>query len=107
MSSIRRFIEGRLGLKINDAKSKVDRPRNPKFLGFSFFRHNGNRIRIAPKSIDRFKNGMRGVTARSKGRSVENASASRAPTSAAGCSASGSRKRRASTATSIDGFSVV
>ena len=35
MSSVRRFIEGRLGLKINESKSKVDRPRNRKFLGFS------------------------------------------------------------------------
>jgi hypothetical protein len=26
MSTIRRFIEGRLGLKINEAESKVDRP---------------------------------------------------------------------------------
>ena len=38
MSAVRRFLEGRLGLKLNEEKSKVDRPRNRKFLGFSFFR---------------------------------------------------------------------
>jgi RNA-directed DNA polymerase len=71
MSNVRRFIEGRLGLKINDAKSKVDRPRNRKFLGFSFFRRNGIQIRIAPKSIERFKNRVREITARSNGWSME------------------------------------
>lgn len=71
MSTIRRFIEGRLGLKINEAKSKVDRPRKRKFLGFSFFRRNGIQIRIAPKSIEHFKNRVREITARSNGWSME------------------------------------
>jgi RNA-directed DNA polymerase len=71
MSAIRHFIEGRLGLKINETKSKVDRPRNRKFLGFSFFRRNGIRIRVAAKSIERFKNRVREITARSNGWSME------------------------------------
>lgn len=70
MSTIRRFIEGRLGLKINDTKSKVDRPRNRKFLGFSFFRRNGIQIRVAPKSVKRFKARIREITARSNGWSM-------------------------------------
>ncbi|MHB8145975.1 MAG: group II intron reverse transcriptase/maturase [Vulcanimicrobiaceae bacterium] len=71
MSSVRRFIEGRLGLKLNEAKSKVDRPRNRKFLGFSFFRRDGIRIRVAPKSIERFKNRVREITTCSNGWSME------------------------------------
>jgi len=71
MSAVRRFIEGRLGLRINEEKSKVDRPRNRKFLGFSFFRRNGVQFRIAPKTIERFKARVREITARSNGWSME------------------------------------
>jgi RNA-directed DNA polymerase len=71
MSAIRRFIEGRLSLRINEEKSKVDRPRNRKFLGFSFFRRNGVQFRVAPKTIERFKARVREITARSNGWSME------------------------------------
>jgi RNA-directed DNA polymerase len=71
MSSLRGFIEGRLGLRINEEKSKIDRPSNRKFLGFSFFRRDGIHIRIAPRSIERFKVRVRQITARSNGRSLE------------------------------------
>jgi RNA-directed DNA polymerase len=71
MSTVRHFIEGRLGLRINEEKSKVDRPRNRKFLGFSFFRRNGVQFRVAPKTIERFKARVREITARSNGWSME------------------------------------
>jgi group II intron reverse transcriptase/maturase len=71
MSAVRRFIEGRLGLKLNEEKSKVDRPHNRKFLGFSFFRRKGIQFRIAPKTIERFKARVREITARSNGWSME------------------------------------
>ncbi len=41
MTSVRRFIEQRLKLKINESKSAVDRAAKRKFLGFSFFKRNG------------------------------------------------------------------
>jgi group II intron reverse transcriptase/maturase len=71
MSAVRRFLEGRLGLKLNEEKSKVDRPRNRKFLGFSFFRRHGTQFRIAPKTIERLKERVREITARSNGWSME------------------------------------
>ena len=37
MESTRRFIEGRLRLKVNAAKSAVDRATQRPFLGFSFY----------------------------------------------------------------------
>jgi RNA-directed DNA polymerase len=37
MESIKRFIEKKLKLKVNDSKSAVGRPAERKFLGFSFF----------------------------------------------------------------------
>jgi RNA-directed DNA polymerase len=71
MSAARRFIEGRLGLRINEEKSKVDRPNNRKFLGFSFFRRNGIRIRVASKTIEGFKARVREITDRHNGLSME------------------------------------
>ena len=37
MRNISRFIEEKLGLKVNMTKSKVDRPDGLKYLGFGFF----------------------------------------------------------------------
>lgn len=71
MSTVRGFVEKRLGLRVNEQKSKVDRPRNRKFLGFSFFRRLGVHIRIAPKSIERFKARIREITSRSNGWGME------------------------------------
>ncbi len=71
MSAVRRFVEVRLGLKLNETKSKVDRPRNREFLGFSFFRRNGIHFRVAPKTIERFKERVREMTSRSNGWSME------------------------------------
>lgn len=72
MLSTCRFLEERLSLKVNRAKSAVDRPRNRKFLGYSFFRRLTICLRVAPKSIERFKARVREITARSNGWSMEN-----------------------------------
>lgn len=70
MASVRGFVEGRLGLKVNEQKSTVDRPWRCKFLGFSFYRNKGTRVRIAPKALQRFKDRVREITARSNGQSL-------------------------------------
>lgn len=71
MTNTCRFLEERLSLKVNRAKSAVDRPRNRKFLGYSFFRRLGTKLRVSPKSIARFKTRVRELTARSNGWSIE------------------------------------
>jgi group II intron reverse transcriptase/maturase len=71
MSSLRRFIEDRLGLRINEEKSAVAQPHTRKFLGYSFYGKNPVRFRIAPKTIERLKERVRKITARSNGRGVE------------------------------------
>ncbi len=74
MKSIKKFIESKLKLKVNEAKSAVDRPwRRRKFLGFSFYtKENEVRIRIHEKSIKRFEEKVREITNRNKGISMEN-----------------------------------
>lgn len=51
MESVKRFIEGRLKLKVNLEKSAVDRPWTRKFLGFSFTWEREPRIRLARKTL--------------------------------------------------------
>jgi RNA-directed DNA polymerase len=72
MEGISHFIEDTLKLKINRKKSAVDRPSRRKFLGFSFYKREGKvRNYIPQKPIQRFKNKVKEITARSNGRSME------------------------------------
>jgi group II intron reverse transcriptase/maturase len=64
MESVIRFVEGKLKLKVNRDKSAVDRPWNRKLLGFSFLTNKQATIRLAPKTISRFKEKIRELTDR-------------------------------------------
>lgn len=66
MNSLTSFIEGKLKLKVNQAKSAVDRPWKRKFLGFSFTFHKEPKVRIAKESVKRMKNKIRDITSRKK-----------------------------------------
>jgi RNA-directed DNA polymerase len=69
MESISDFIHRKLKLKVNGAKSAVDRPGKRKFLGFSFTAR--AKRRIAPKAIQRYKGRIRELTRRTRGVSIE------------------------------------
>jgi RNA-directed DNA polymerase len=71
MSSLKQFITKQLKLKVNEQKSAVARPRERKFLGFSFTWQREPKRRIAPKAIVRFKQRVRELTRRTRGVSVE------------------------------------
>jgi RNA-directed DNA polymerase len=72
MASLRRFIAGRLKLKVNEAKSAVDRPQQRKFLGFTFTGgRSANRRKIAPESLRRFMARVRQLTRRNWSISLE------------------------------------
>ena len=71
MKSITRFITQKLKLKVNEAKSAVARPQERKFLGFSFTAGPDIKRRIAPKSLERFKQRIREITRRAKGVSIK------------------------------------
>ena len=70
MESVTYFLTHRLKLKVNQAKSAVARPRQRKFLGFSFTSEREPRRRIAPKAIVRFKERIREQTRRTRGVSL-------------------------------------
>ncbi len=72
MESIERFIEKKLKLKVNKEKSAVGRPKDRKFLGFSFTGgRNPNRRKVAPESIKKFKDKIRRITTRRWSMSME------------------------------------
>ena len=79
MKSVARFITQRLKLKVNETKSAVARPRERKFLGFSFSAGPEVKRVIAPKALDRFKARIREITRRAKGVSIETTIAELAP----------------------------
>jgi group II intron reverse transcriptase/maturase len=70
--SITRFLETKLKLKVNHDKSGVSRPWLRKFLGFTYFQMCGqSKVRIHMKSLKRFKDKVRKVTSRSRGKSLK------------------------------------
>jgi group II intron reverse transcriptase/maturase len=71
MESISRFIEKKLRLKVNREKSDISLPWKSKYLGFCVTNSRENpKIRIHWKSIKRFKERVREITARRRGRSL-------------------------------------
>ena len=72
MGSVVQFLEKKLKLKVNRQKSKVDRASRVKFLGYSFYKYRGEvRIRVATKSLQRFRERMRRLTRRRRSGKLE------------------------------------
>lgn len=57
--SITKFQREPLKLKVNEAKSAVDRRWNRKFLGYSMIAEKKTRLKIAPRSLERLKDNLR------------------------------------------------
>jgi RNA-directed DNA polymerase len=70
LASITHFVETRLKLQVNEAKSAVDRPWNRKFLGYSMTFHKQPRLKVAPESLKRFKGKLRELYRRGRGRNL-------------------------------------
>ena len=70
MRNITRFIEEKLGLKVNMTKSKIDKPKGLKYLGFGFyFDSHAKQYKAKPHqiSVQKFKMKMKKLTSRSWG----------------------------------------
>lgn len=71
MTSITKFIEKKMRLKVNRQKSAIRRPWECKYLGFCVTNSRTKpKIRIHWKSIKRFKERVREITSRRRGRSL-------------------------------------
>lgn len=71
MEGVKHFLTRKLRLKVNESKSAVARPKDRKFLGFSFVCGESVRRSVAPQTICRFKERIRELTWRTRGISIE------------------------------------
>jgi len=69
MASIVAVLEGKLRLKVNQAKSAVAPVVERSFLGHRLLP--GGRLGLAPKSLNRAKERLRGITRRNRGIALE------------------------------------
>ena len=74
LASITKFIEKKLGLKVNAEKSKVTRPTKTKYLGFSFWMSKGGKWKPKPhlKSYQKLIRKLKQLTDRSWSISLDN-----------------------------------
>ena len=71
LRSITQFVEDTLKLKVNQAKSAVDRPWNRRFLGFSFSNHRSfPQIRVPDKTLKAFRSHLKSVFRKGRGRNL-------------------------------------
>lgn len=70
MTSVTKFLEEKLGLKVNVTKSKVDRPKGIKYLGFGFYYDAfSHQFKAKPHqiSVKKLKEKLKQITSRSWG----------------------------------------
>lgn len=68
MATVTKWIEKKLGLKVNAIKSKVTKPTKLKYLGFGFWKDNNDglwKARPHKDSIEKFKRKLKQLTKRS------------------------------------------
>jgi RNA-directed DNA polymerase len=68
-ANLKRYLYARLKLKINDAKSAVDRPWRRSFLGFTLSPKD-KRLKVSDKAIYAFKQKVRRISRRTRGRTI-------------------------------------
>lgn len=79
MQSITKFLNRRLKLKVNEAKSAVARPWKRNFLGSTFTIGRTPRRRIAPQAVTRLKDKVREMTSRTRGGDIQEIAKELAP----------------------------
>jgi RNA-directed DNA polymerase len=67
LASVARFLERKLRLRVNHAKSAVARTGERTFLGYRIVGHKHVRLGVAPESVKRAKDTMRRITRRNRG----------------------------------------
>lgn len=70
MQSLQSYIGDSLRLKVNAQKSAVDRPWNRTFLGFTFSRRRGYKIKVADKALTKLKTTIKTLSRRTRGHSL-------------------------------------
>lgn len=70
MKSLQQYVGESLRLKVNTQKSAVGRPWERTFLGFTFSRKRGYKIKVADKSLTKLETTIRTLSRRTRGHSL-------------------------------------
>ncbi len=70
MESVTKFLWQRLKLKVNAAKSAVERPWESTFLGYTMTREDKPRLKVAPRPVKRLKDKLRKIIRKGRGRNI-------------------------------------
>jgi RNA-directed DNA polymerase len=70
-ASVGKFLQQRLGLRVNEDKSAVARPWERKFLGYSMTWHKEPRLKVAAGTVKGFKGKLRRKFREARGRNLE------------------------------------
>jgi hypothetical protein len=68
--SVTLFLSNRLRLKVNEAKSAVDRPWKRKFLGYTMTWNKEPKLRASKQAIGKLKDTLRAIFRRGRGRNI-------------------------------------
>ena len=68
--SVTLFLNKRLKLKLNEAKSAIDRPWRRKFLGYTMTMDKEPRLRVSVQSTGKLKDTLRVIFRRGRGRNI-------------------------------------
>jgi len=71
LESVSRWLAKHLRLKVNEAKSAVDRPWKRTLLGYSVTNHHKTKLRVSPESVKRLRQKVRAKMREGRGRNVE------------------------------------
>ena len=71
LASVGRFVEKRLRLQVNRAKSAVDRPWKRSFLGYTVTRHRQPRLKVAHESVSRLRQKIKVLMRAGRGRRLD------------------------------------
>lgn len=69
--SVTLFLSNKLKLKVNEAKSAVERPWKRKFLGYTITMDKEPRLRASAQSISKLKDKLRAIFRRGRGCNIE------------------------------------
>lgn len=70
LKSLQHYLSDSLRLKVNALKSAVDRPWKRTFLGFTFSRRQGYKIKVADKALIKLRATLQGLSRRTRGHSL-------------------------------------
>ena len=70
LASLTSYLQKRLKLQVNAAKSAVDRPWQRRFLGYTLTMHKQPRLKVAPASVQRLRAKLRETFRRGRGRNL-------------------------------------